>query len=91
MTRFLAALALIATQAHAQTPRCTTHDDMVKKLADKYGESRRVLGTSRAALMEVFHNPETGTWTLVVTGTNGISCIRAAGRYLQIEQIDEAT
>ena len=90
MTRIAFALCLLATQAQA-FPRCLPHDAMVKTLASKYGETRRVLAVNKISAVEMFHNPKTGTWTLLITGTNGVSCIRAAGRYLQIEQIDEAT
>jgi hypothetical protein len=30
-------------------------------------------------IVQVFVNPDTGTWTLVATGPNGVSCIAVAG------------
>jgi hypothetical protein len=35
-------------------------------------------------VMEVFSNEDTGTWTTVITGPSGESCIAAAGENLLI-------
>jgi len=91
VTRLVLVLCLLATQAQA-VPRCLPHDAMVKALASKCGETRRVLAVNKISAVEMFHNPETGTWTLLITGTNGVSCIRAAGTHLIVEEPeDEAT
>lgn len=83
MTRFLAVAAiLLATQAHAAPP-CMPHDIMVEQLKQRFGETRIMLGGNASSVTEIFHNPETGSWTLVITGTNGWSCIRSAGTGIQ--------
>ena len=80
MTRLLAATAiLIATQAQAQ-PLCLPHAMMVDTLKDKYGEQPRVTAVSHRSITEIYANPKTGTWTLLITGTNSMSCIRASGK-----------
>ena len=81
MSRFiiLAALALSAATAQAQAP-CMPHPGMVKALPDRHGESQRVVGVGDRAIMEVYENADTGTWTVLVTGTNGLACIRASGK-----------
>lgn len=79
MRLLLAALALYAPTAQAQAP-CMPHTLMVKALADRYGESQRVVGYADRAIMEVYENADTGTWTVLVTGTNGLACIRASGK-----------
>ena len=79
MPRLLASIVLIATQAQAQ-PLCLPHTMMVDTLKDKYGEQPRVAAVSHRSVTEIYANPKTGTWTLLVTGTNGMSCIRASGK-----------
>jgi hypothetical protein len=37
----------------------------------------------QSAVVEVFASDETGTWTIIVTGTNGLACMIAAGRNYQ--------
>ena len=59
---------------------CTSRDAMVKALKGKYQEQRRGMGVaSRAGIME-FYVSDKGTWTIVMSMANGISCILAAGR-----------
>jgi len=60
--------------------RCLPHGDIVKQLQDKYGE--QVIGLGLAGegrqVIEVLVS-EAGTWTVLVTQTNGLSCIASAG------------
>lgn len=71
-------LALSALPAQAQN--CAPHDAVVARLAERYGETRQSIGlTDTGAVLEVFA-AETGTWTIIVTGPDGLSCLVAAGR-----------
>ena len=80
MKFLLAATAiLIATQAQAQ-PLCLPHAMMVDTLQDKYGETQRMIAFSPRAVTEVYENPETGSWTLLITGLNRMACIRGSGK-----------
>jgi hypothetical protein len=70
-----------ATAGQAQTRgACMPHEDAVAKLKQSYGEQKigLGLGSKGSAVFELFV-AETGTWTLLVTRTNGISCIAASG------------
>lgn len=75
------AAAVIATSASPSTagPPCGRHEEVTKALTSKYQETRRVLGVINSRhVMEIFLSPE-GTWTVLVTDTNGMSCITASG------------
>lgn len=63
--------------------QCGSHDDVAKVLTTRFKETRRAMGVvSSMAVMEIFMSPQ-GTWTMLVTGTNGISCITATGEEWQ--------
>ncbi len=66
--------------ANAASNLCTSRNAMVTALSQKYHEERRGIGiASRAGVME-FYVSQAGTWTVVMTMPNGVSCILAAGR-----------
>jgi hypothetical protein len=64
-------------------PNCELRDTLVKQLSSKYSEQLAVGGLQKVqgtqALMEIWASAETGTFTVLVTNANGISCIVAAG------------
>ncbi|MFN3661196.1 hypothetical protein [Yoonia sp.] len=73
------AIALTTTPAHASI--CADHDLVVQRLATIYGETRRLKdrGTNET-MIEVFVAADTGSWTLTVTGDDGLTCLVAAGQ-----------
>lgn len=75
----LLAAALWPHGAGAQTG-CAVRDAIVARLAESYGQVRTD-GAAAGALSfyEVFASEATGTWTVLLSGVNGISCIMAAG------------
>ena len=72
----------LAAQAHAQTARnCAVRDKVVDRLAQGYGETRQSIGLgTNNAVIEVFASDETGSWTITVTTTSGVTCIVASGQ-----------
>ena len=75
----VAAFLLVPPSVAAQV-ECAPRATALAALAEGYGE--QVIGggiDSRGPLLEVFVNPETGTWTLLVTSPDGRSCIAAEG------------
>ena len=88
MTRLLttalltAIFALSATAPAAAQMRtaCLPHEAAVSKLEQGYGEQRVGLGIgpSGGAVYELYV-AETGTWTILITRPNGISCTAASG------------
>ncbi|MCP5072226.1 MAG: hypothetical protein GY947_02885 [Rhodobacteraceae bacterium] len=68
--------------AHASMA-CGSHKKLTKALTGKYKEARKGLGlVGNRRVMEVFVS-ESGSWTLVMTDLNGVSCIIAAGHSWQ--------
>ena len=75
-----------ASSSSAQGRLCAKRDDVVKQLASVHGESRQSVGLQKnARVMETFANPETGTWTIIVSLPTGLSCLVAAGEAFQAD------
>ncbi len=83
ITRLLSlttAALLLSTPALAQQ-NCAQRDQVLARLAEKYGESRQSIGLApNNGVVEVFASAETGTWTIVITTPNGLSCLMASGQ-----------
>lgn len=80
MTMGLGIMVLAAQQVQAQTPNCAPRPDVLQRLAETYGETRRGIGMARqGTVMEVFASDDTGTWTITVTLPNGLTCLMGAG------------
>ena len=74
----LGAATLVEAQ---QLQHCAPRDKVVERLASKYGETRQSMGLgSNNAVMEVFASVDSGSWTITVTMTNGITCLVASGQ-----------
>ena len=74
---------LLATQhSFGQSPRnCGERSNVVARLADKYGESRQMIGLgANNSVVEIFASQESGTWTITVTLPNGLTCLVASGQ-----------
>ncbi len=84
-----AAFLLTATAAQAQTA-CGSRDVIVEKLDEKYGERRRGGGLSGPkGLIEIWASEETGTWTILKTTPNGLTCVMALGTAWQDDVVVE--
>jgi hypothetical protein len=79
---FLAAV-FCGTAATAQASTCAMRQHVVDRLQSQYSEQLTAGGLQGAqnteAVIEVWASPETGTFTVMQTRANGISCIVAAG------------
>jgi hypothetical protein len=72
-------LCASASSALAVEVQCAKHKQMVGLLSKKYSENPVAMGTVNAdRYMQIFVSNE-GTWTVLVTKTNGEACIVAAG------------
>ncbi len=59
---------------------CGARDSVVAKLSEKYGEIRRGGGLAGpTALIEIWASEATGTWTILKTSPDGMTCIMAVG------------
>ena len=91
-------LSILSTPivAHAQTQirvgyACFPHAVIEKTLGQKYQEKVAAMGiaTDQRSMVQLFVS-ESGTWTIVVTYTNGLSCISASGeRWASIEKLGQ--
>jgi hypothetical protein len=83
-----AGLALVASAASAE-PQCNDRDQVLQLLAKKYKESPIAAGvTNTGGLVEVLSDGKGGTWTIIVTTPQGVSCLVAAGEgWRTMEQV----
>ncbi len=71
---------MLASPAAGQSIPCNDRAVVLKVLADKYGEARVGAGvTNRGYMIELLISKGGETWTLIVSQTNDVSCIIAAG------------
>jgi len=87
MTRTLFTLSLglagliLATHAGFAAPQCGQRSVVLQQLGEKYGESRRGMGlAANNTVMEMFASATTGSWTIIVTMPDGMSCLVASGQ-----------
>jgi poly(3-hydroxybutyrate) depolymerase len=83
-----AGFAFVASASAAQ-PQCNDRDHVLELLAKKYKEAPIAAGvTNSGGLVEVLSNGRGGTWTIIVTTPQGMSCLVAAGEgWRSMEQI----
>ena len=65
--------------AEAQSPACGPRNEVVTRLLEQYGETRRSMALDRRGIVEVFASEETGSWTITITLPDGRTCLLAAG------------
>lgn len=74
---------MAATAPPAFARSCAERDDIVAKLQENYAEELAFGGLQKTrsaqSVMEVWASKETGSYTVLVTNANGISCIVAVG------------
>ena len=82
----VAAATLVQAQGRAN---CAPREQVLERLATKYGETRQSMGLgANNAVVEVFASLESGSWTITVTTTNGVTCLVASGQ--AFEELAEA-
>ena len=86
LTFGLAVMVLAAQTVQAQASQyCAPRDSVVKRLAERYGESRQSIGMGQQGMvMETFASNETGSWTITVTTPNGMTCLVASGQSYEV-------
>lgn len=86
---FTATLAITLASADAQAaPACGKRDDVLAQLSEKFREAPVGVGlASNGGLIELLTADTGTTWTLIVTMPNGPTCLVAAGRDWQQQQL----
>jgi len=74
--------ALAANPVMAQQ-KCAPHAEAIAMLAQNYAESREMVALSADGLMVEVFASESGSWTLIATNAQGISCLVGAGEAYQ--------
>ncbi|MGI9370510.1 MAG: hypothetical protein ACR2O2_16900 [Ruegeria sp.] len=89
MTMGLGIMVLAAQHLQAQTRNCAPRADVVRQLAQDYGETRKAVGLAQqGAMMEVYASDAAGSWTITVTLPDGVTCLVASGQFF--ESLSEA-
>ena len=80
-TAVLFGMVATAPAALAQVS-CAPRDNIVTKLENTYGESRTGAGLKgTTSIYEIWASEDSGTWTILLTNPDGVSCIMASGEY----------
>ena len=83
----IASAVLFAFPAFAQQQQnCGPRPAVIAALKDRFGESVQSMGINNGVVFEMWANVETGTWTILMTLPDGMSCIPADGN--GFERID---
>jgi hypothetical protein len=84
LVRTAVAICLIVLTPHAEAGErlyCAKRTQVVQKLLDHFGETLRSVGLQQGdGVVEVYSSEATGTWTILKTRPDGISCLLAAGQ-----------
>jgi hypothetical protein len=79
----------LATSAASAAPQCNSRDYVLDLLSDKYEEAPVAVGVANnGGLVEVLTTGDGGTWSIIITSPQGMSCLVAAGEgWRPIEQM----
>ncbi len=80
----LSSVAPFSATAQGTGPLCAAREQVLQVLTGRHGESVRSIGlAAQNRIVEVFASDETGSWTITVTSTNGMTCLVASGRHYE--------
>jgi hypothetical protein len=85
--KYAFAVALVLSSAHSSlsAPTCARYQDLMKILSTRYQEKISAYGlTKQQQKVEIFVS-KNGTFTILATTTDGISCIIAVGDSWELE------
>jgi hypothetical protein len=84
LARTLVSIGLMATTPYAEADEpepCAARDEVVRKLEERFGETLRSVGLQQDEnVVEVYSSERTGSWTILMTRPDGMSCLLAAGQ-----------
>lgn len=74
------AVAVAPPAKAQQAASCGDREKIVDVLQKKHGEAPIGAGLAgETAVVELWSSEKTGTWTLLITRTDGVACLLAAG------------
>lgn len=68
----------VSGEALAAEPHCDTRDEILKVIRGKHNETQRAIMLQGPRPVEVYAS-ETGSWTIIVTLTDGRTCVLGHG------------
>ena len=79
---FVLCIVMALTPANAE-PQCTDYKTIQATLLEKYHETPSAAGLAAKgkAAYTVFSSPDGASWTLVIVGVSGKSCVVASGAH----------
>lgn len=79
----LAVLVFLVSAPAIAQDQCGPTIAAIESLSTQFGEGYRSGGLADGVLVQMFANPNTGTWTVLATDPRGFSCVIAAGHDYQ--------
>lgn len=76
---FILSIHLLPKVEASTEPACARRDEIINKFEIEFGEVPQAMGLVPFGLMIEVLAASTGTFTILVTRSDGISCILAAG------------
>ncbi|WP_417770506.1 hypothetical protein [Stappia sp.] len=87
-------MGVLSAAQPAWAAKCALRDTVVERLSNKYSEQLTAGGLQSSPILttmvEVWASEETGTFTVILTNPEGVSCILAAGTDWFTEPAKEA-
>jgi len=84
LVRAALAAGLIAATPTAEAEgrqTCAKRDQVIRKLEERFGETLRSIGLHQTdGVVEIYSSETTGTWTILMTRPDGLSCLLASGQ-----------
>ena len=78
-----------SVQAEQSNIICESRSTALKNIQGTYGEALVAYGLDVGGnLIELYRNPKTQSWTILVSFTKGISCLLGAGTKLKVLETD---
>jgi len=69
-----------AQSGAADVLACAERQVVIDRLESHFGETRQSIGLGRGdRVVELFASTETGSWTIIVTRPDGLTCLLATG------------
>ncbi|MDJ0685812.1 MAG: hypothetical protein QNJ84_14025 [Alphaproteobacteria bacterium] len=80
----LAGAALLMSSPSTAQSICGPHEDIIKKLETTYKETEAGVGLATGGGVVQLYVSEGGSWTVLVTRPNGVTCLVAGGQNWEI-------
>ncbi|MFQ5438085.1 MAG: hypothetical protein ACE5DK_04550 [Paracoccaceae bacterium] len=77
-----------APPVFAQQATCGQRDHLTAQLTEKYMEQLTAGGfQSASSVLEIWTSPQSGTWTMLLTRPDGVSCVVGSGTAWQMRDV----